>query len=52
MVQSEMQQAKENRERTGTGNPFPPAQPGEFTGMGVIRLKVVDVDPYGYSGAT
>lgn len=46
MVDKEMQQAKDNRERTGTGNPFPPAQPGEFVGMGVIRLRVADVDPY------
>lgn len=44
--EAEMQGQNENRNSTGTTNPMPAGVPGAFEGVGIIRLKVVDVDPY------
>jgi hypothetical protein len=46
LIEAEMAQNDANRQRTGTGNPLPPGEPGDFNGMAVIRLRVADVEPY------
>lgn len=46
IMNEEIAQQEANRQRTGTGNPFPAREPGEFNGTALIRLKVADVDPY------
>lgn len=46
-LNAEMQAANANRAATGTGNPLPAAEPGEFgTGTAIIRLRVSEVDAY------
>jgi len=46
-LNAEMQAANANRSATGTGNPLPAAEPGEFgTGTAIIRLRVSEVDAY------
>lgn len=46
LIDAEMAQNEANRQKTGTGNPLPPGEPGDFNGMAVIRLRVADVEPY------
>lgn len=46
LIDAEIAQNEANRQRTGTGNPLPPGEPGDFNGMAVIRLRVADVEPY------
>lgn len=46
LIDAEIAQNEANRQKTGTGNPLPPGEPGDFNGMAVIRLRVADVEPY------
>lgn len=45
-LQDQTEASAASKDATGTGNPLVPVKAGEFEGMGLIRLRVMDVDPY------
>lgn len=45
-LRTQLQAAQDKQSATGTANPIAEGKPGEFTGTGVIRLRVADVLAY------